>query len=242
MAALAAFCGIVLAAALVQGISGFAFNMIVLMVFPHLFGYTSSLALGGLLAVVANFYSVALYRKHINWTWVFRWLAVYLVADLLAVFVLKKVGDHPIWYTLMGVIFVLMAIYLLWGQKLIRVQASVTTLLVTAILSGLIMGMFGVGGPLLAAFFLVATHGNKEYLGTSQLAGGCAMGIDFLIRMGNGMFPMALAGYALLGFVVMIAGALLAKRLVSHMDPLVLRKFICLVIFCDGIFMLFHNV
>lgn len=241
MGALAAFCGIVLAASIVQGVSGFAFNMIVLMVFPYLFGYTGSLALGGLLAVVANFYSVAMYRKFINWHWVFRWLAVFIVADLLAVFVLKKVGDHPIWYTLMGVIFILMAIYLLWGQKHIHIKVTITTMLVTAVLSGLIMGMFGVGGPLLAAFFLEATHGNREYLGTSQFAGGCAMGIDFLIRMGNGMFPLALASYAALGFVVMALGVMIAKRLVSRMDALMLRKFICLVIFCDGVFMLVQH-
>lgn len=39
---LAAFCGIVLLASVVQGISGFAFSMVALMVFPHLFGYAKS--------------------------------------------------------------------------------------------------------------------------------------------------------------------------------------------------------
>lgn len=46
---LAAFCAIVLVASVVQGISGFAFGMVVLMVFPYIFGYTKSLVLAALM-------------------------------------------------------------------------------------------------------------------------------------------------------------------------------------------------
>lgn len=236
-----AFCAIVLAASVVQGISGFAFNMVVLMVFPYLFSYTESLAMGSLLAVVANFYNVYLYHKAIDRTWVFRWLGVYFVADMMAVFVLKKVGDHPIWYTLMAIIFIVMALYLLWGQKIIRVNPSMVTLVIMAILSGIIMGMFGVGGPLMAAFFLEATHSKEDYLGTSQLVGGCTLAIDFVMRVINGMFSVDLVGYTLLGVVSMGVGLYIAKRLVSHMDALALRRFICVVMIVDGVFMLFHN-
>lgn len=44
----ALFCGIVFLASLIQGISGFAFGMVVLMVLPYIFGYTKALALGPL--------------------------------------------------------------------------------------------------------------------------------------------------------------------------------------------------
>lgn len=119
---LAAFCAIVLAASVVQGISGFAFGMVVLMVFPYIFGYTKSLVLAALMAMVVMFYNAWLYRRTIDWKWVPHWLAVFVVADLASVLVLKRVGDHPIWYTLMGVIFVAMALYLLWGQRVIHVR------------------------------------------------------------------------------------------------------------------------
>lgn len=45
------FCGIVFFASIVQGVSGFAFGLIVLMVFPHIFGYTSALAITNLMAL-----------------------------------------------------------------------------------------------------------------------------------------------------------------------------------------------
>lgn len=242
LGAFAAFCGIVLAASLVQGISGFAFSMIVLMVFPYLFGYTKSLVLAAMMATFVMLYNAFLYRKTIDWTWIVRWLAVYIVADLAGVLVLKRVGDNPIWYPLMGVIFIAMAIYLLWGQKLVKVRVGWGSMIVLSVLSGLIMGAFGVGGPLMAAFFLEATSSKEYYLGTSQLVLGLTLFIDFLLRVFNGMFTVDLIGYTLLGMVSMVLGLYIAKRLVSRMDALTLRKFICVVMIADGVFMLFHNL
>lgn len=240
--AFAAFCGIVLAASFIQGVSGFAFSMIVLMVFPYLFGYTKSLVLAAMMATFVMLYNAFLYRRTIDWTWVVRWLAVYIVADLAGVLVLKRVGDNPIWYPLMGVIFIAMAIYLLWGQKRVQVRVGWGSMIVLSVLSGLIMGAFGVGGPLMAAFFLEATESKEYYLGTSQLVLGLTLFIDFLMRVANGMFTADLIGYTLLGVVSMVLGLYIAKRLVSRMDALTLRKFICVVMIADGIFMLLHNL
>ena len=159
---IAAFCAIVLAASVVQGISGFAFGMVVLMVFPYIFGYTKSLVLAALMAMVVMFYNAWLYRRTIDWKWVPHWLAVFVVADLASVLVLKRVGDHTIWNTLMGVILDAMALYLLLGQRVIHVRANGHALIVLAALSGSIMGMFGAGGPLMAAFFLEATRSKED--------------------------------------------------------------------------------
>lgn len=37
-----------------------------------------------------------------------------------------------------------------------------------------------------------------------------------------------------------MAGLLIARRLVRHMDALTMRRFICLVVMVDGVVMLFH--
>ena len=142
----------------------------------------------------------------------------------------------------MGVIFILMALYLLWGQKVLHVQAGKSSLVVLAAASGIIMGMFGVGGPLMAAFFLEATKTKEDYLGTTQLMGGLTLTVDFIMRVANGMFSADLSGYTLLGLVFMIAGLFIARSLARRMTALTLRKIICLVILVDGVFMLFHNV
>ena len=234
------FCSIVLIAAVIQGISGFAFGMIVLMVFPYMFGYTKALILVAFMCVFLSCTNAYIYRAFIDWKWAPRWLVVFGIADLISVLVLKKVGDSPIWYTLMGFMFIVMAIYLLWGQKVIHIKVSGCTLIVMASLSGLIMGAFGVGGPIMAAFFLEATTSKEEYLGTIQGVGVIVAMIDVVLRALNGMFTMDLFGYAALGLIFMGAGLLIAKKLVSLMDALTMRRIICGVMVVNGIVMLLH--
>lgn len=38
----------------------------------------------------------------------------------------------------------------------------------------------------------------------------------------------------------MVAGLLMARRLVRHMDALTMRRIICFVVMVDGVVMLFH--
>ena len=235
-----AFCTIVLIAAIVQGVSGFAFGMMVLMVFPYIFGYTKSLVLASMMWLVLSAANAYIYRKYIDWKWVPRWLAVFVGMEFLSILVLKKVGDSPIWYTLMGLMFIAMAIYLLWGQRIIHVKASFSSMAVMAALSGLMMGNFGVGGPLMAAFFLEATNSKEEYLGTIQSLGVIVASIDVLLRSLNGMMRAELFGYTALGIVFMGVGLLIAKKLVTHMDALTMRRIICGVMVLNGIVMLAH--
>lgn len=236
----AAFCGIVFASALVQGISGFAYTMVALTVFPFLFGYTKALALAALLATGAILYNAWLYRSHIEWRWVWKWLSVYLVADLCGVAILRIVGDAPIWYTLLGLFFIMMTVYLLWGEKWIHVRVTTKSMVVLSILSGLFMGIFCSGGPVMAAFFLEATKDKAHYLGTSQFVCSVSLAIDFLLRALNGMFTADLAGFALLGIVPTLAGLYLARGLVRRLDARMMRRIICVVIALDGVVMLFH--
>lgn len=134
------FAGIVFVASVIQGISGFAFGMVVLMVFPYLFGYTKSLVLASLMAT----------------------------------------------------------------------------------------------------FFLEATPKKEEYLGTTQIICVITLVLDIALRALNGMFTADLIGYTFIGAVFMVAGLLIARRLVRHMDALTMRRFICLVVMVDGVVMLFH--
>ena len=83
------FCGIVFFASIVQGVSGFAFGLIVLMVFPHIFGYTSALAITNLMALFLLTYNGYLYRKHANWSWVPLGIASSAIMDLVGIMILK---------------------------------------------------------------------------------------------------------------------------------------------------------
>ena len=92
----------------------------------------------------------------------------------------------------------------------------------------------------MAAFFLEATNSKEEYLGTIQSLGVIVASIDVLLRSLNGMMRAELFGYTALGIVFMGVGLLIAKKLVTHMDALTMRRIICGVMVLNGIVMLAH--
>ena len=240
MTAVIAFCSIVLIASIVHGVSGFAFGLIVLMVFPYIFGYTKALALLSFMALFIVGLNAWMYRKHVDWKWIPKWMMVYVVMDLLGILILKRVGDHPIWYTLLGCVFILMAVYLLWGQKRFRIKISGYSMVALAAMSGLFTGAFCVGGPPVVAFFLEATDSKESYLGTSQVIFFLTGIIDFSMRVLNGMFTTDLFSYALIGVVFMVIGLLIAKWLVVRIDALTMRRIICGIMVISGITMFLH--
>lgn len=235
---LLAFCGITFVGAVVQGVSGFAFGVVVLMVFPYLFGYTSALAFTNLLVLLLVLYSAWLYRKHCNWQWIGLGVVVSIVADFIGIVVLAKVGDSPIWHPLMGAMFIIMALYLQWGQKKVQVRPCTASYVIFAALSGLVMGAFAVGGPIMATFYMLATKGKEEYLGTMQMFSVFTMAADVFLRIAFGMFSFNMVGYVPLALVFMVAGIFVARILVRRMDALTMRRVICVVMAIDGLVML----
>lgn len=232
------FAGIVFFASVVQGISGFAFGLIVLMVFPHLFGYSDALVLANLMTLVLLVYNSFLYRRYCAWKWLPVGVSVFAVTDLLGVLVLKRVGDSPIWYTLLGVMFILMAVYMMWGQNKLHIRANQVTLAIFSGVTGLLIGAFAVGGPIMAVFFMEACRSKEEYLGTIQMLSLFGMALDMAFRIANGMVTWALVGDTMKALIFLLAGVLVATRLVRRIDALMLRRIVCLLMLVNGVVMI----
>lgn len=232
------FAGIVFFASVVQGISGFAFGLIVLMVFPHLFGYSDALVLANLMTLVLLVYNSFLYRRYCVWKWLPVGVSVFAVTDLLGVLVLKRVGDSSIWYTLLGVMFILMAVYMMWGQNKLHIRANQVTLAIFSGVTGLLIGAFAVGGPIMAVFFMEACQSKEEYLGTIQVLSLFGMALDMAFRIANGMVTWALVGDTMKVLIFLLAGVLVATRLVRRIDALMLRRIVCLLMLVNGVVMI----
>ena len=234
----ALYCGGVFIASLVQGISGFAFSMIALPLFLLFFSYTQSLALLNVLGLVITFYTSFLYRKDCEWRWIPLGTVASVAGDVLGILILRQVGEQPVWYPLLGLLFVALAAYLLWGQARVQLRVCKRNLILCAALAGFFTGICGVGGPIMAAFLLTATKSKMAYLSTMQIIWIGMMIVDVALRLSLGMMTVALGSLAFWGCVIMAAGLLLAKRLVRYMDPMLLRRIVCMVMMVTGVLLL----
>lgn len=158
-----------------------------------------------------------------------------MLTNLVAIVVLRHLGDNPMWLKVMGGMFIVMAAYLMWGQQALHVRINGKTMSVFALASGLIQGAFGVGGPLMAAFFLVVCKSKEEYIGTLQMASVTTFGVDLIMRAANGMIDATVLSYSALGIVFILAGLFVAKNLVSHLSATHLKTIVCVLMLFSGI-------
>ena len=224
-------------AAIIHGISGFAFGLVLLMVLPHFFPYAEALGLTSFTMFFVVLYNAYLYREHINWKQLPLVVGIFLVVDLFAVSLLGYVGENPVWYILLGVIFILMAIYMMWGQNWFKIKPTKTNAVIFSTISGLLNGFFGVGGPVAAVYFLAVAKNKLEYMATTQMLFVLCLTIDVALRILNGMLTPHLMIYGVGSLWCVVLGLLVGKILLKRMTALTMRKIICALMVVNAVAM-----
>lgn len=220
--------------AIIQGITGFAFGMFVLMVLAYLFPYTQALAMACLMSVFILFYNWYLYRQYVNWKLAPLAMLIFAITDLFSVQLLKSIGNYTFIYPLLGVIFILMAIYTLWGQNKISIKPTLKNNILFNGIAGFLNGLFGAGGPFAAAYFLAVTRNKNEYISTMQAIFSVTMLIDVLIRAANGMFTTTTFFYSAISIWCMILGLIVGKKLYKRLNALTIKRLVCIMMILNG--------
>ncbi len=220
---------------LVQGISGFAFGMVVLLVLPYFFSYADSLVLLLFMSTYTTGINAFLYRKKVNWGVLPQGLIAFTVGNLGAIKILKQTADSPIWLKLLGVMFIFMAFYQIYWQGKIKVRPSLLSAASFCGLSGIVTGLFGVGGPIMVLYFLAIAKDKEEYIGTVQMFGLITIMIDLSIRTVNGMVSLPLIQFGLWCVWSSLLGLYVGKKLFDKMDGSTLQKVVCGIMVLNGI-------
>lgn len=224
-------------AAIVHGITGFAFSIVLLMILPRYFNYSDTIAIIGILCVITLIYNTAIYREHIVWKHIPIALISFSIGDFLAICILKTFGESPLWYKLMGIVFCMMGIYLLKGQDVFKIKATRVNSILFNGISGLVTGLFAIGGPISCIYFLAVTKSKEEYMATVQMMFTITISVDVLLRVLNGMiYPrLFILGVSCVFFI--IAGLLVGKRILNRINLKLLNILICILMLVNAVYM-----
>lgn len=110
---------------------------------------------------------------------------MFVATNFLAIRLLKSVGNDPIWLKLLGILFVVMAVYLFFGQGKIKIQPSLLNALLINGVGGIINGLFGAGGVLVVLYFMAILDDKEEYISTLQMFFFLTILFDFALRAGK---------------------------------------------------------
>lgn len=228
-----------LIAGIVQGISGFAFAMIFLAIMQYFIPYGELLALSSLLASAMLAVNSFVYRRHIQWRQLPVPLVVNFVVTVLAIQFLKGTMSFPYWHKLLGVVFILLALYLYFWQHRIQIRPTVLTMVLLCTAGGILGGLFGVGGPPIVLYYLATIDDKNKYLGTTQMFFLVNNLYDFGGRLASGMVVPEVLQYGVLAIGTTLVGLWIGSRIFRLINADMLKKIVYAVIFVDGWYMLF---
>ena len=210
-------------AGLVQGTTGFGLGIVMMLVLPFFLPLASSAAVTNFISLPLCLFLYLRYRKEVNHKLLILPTLFYIVGSSLAILLIPYINQY-----LLKIFFSLfligLSIYFLKFATTFQIRASLTTMIVTGVLSGICDGLFGIGGPLMVVFYLVLVPTKEAYLGSIQGLFLLVGIYNIIFRIYRGIFTINLLQPSLFISVAVLLGMLIANRIVNRINHDLIRQ------------------
>lgn len=225
-------------AGLVQGLTGFGAAIIMMIFLPQWLPMDQSAGVAGLIMFASVITMVIRYRQHIQLKRIMIPFIVYASVAAWSVH-LGKVLDVQLLRILLGGLLVGLAIYFTVSKQAGTQRYPFYVAGGFMIISGFFNGLFGIGGPLMALYFLSLSKETGDYIANLQTFFLIDVVYITSIRVANGILSAADVPIVLIGMLGAILGTVLAGRILPRMNMHMVRRGIYTFIGLSGLYYLF---
>lgn len=225
-----------ISAGIIQGMTGFGAGIVMMVYLPSLFTITQSAGVSAMVVSALCTVMVIKYRNTIQYRKVVVPFVIYAGMATVAI-TFSDLIDQSIMKKLLGLFLLILSGYFFAqkskkGETFSWVKAGVFISL-----SGIFSGLFGIGGPLMAVYFLSLSETKEMYLGTIQFFFFINTLYTLIIRMLNGIITTAHLPIILVGMISILIGLLIALKFLGNIS---LRKMKVLIHFFIGLSGLYY--
>ncbi|MFC6181253.1 sulfite exporter TauE/SafE family protein [Lactiplantibacillus daowaiensis] len=226
-----------LLAGLVQGLTGFGAAIIMMIFLPSLLPMAQSAGVAGLIMAASVLTLVIRYRRALN---VKRILAPFIIYASVAAWSvhLGQVLDLTVLRRLLGGLLVSLSLYFSIAKQAGTKPFPWWIAVSFMIISGFFNGLFGIGGPLMALYFLSLSHSTAKYTANLQLFFLVDVIYITTVRVINGILTPTIIPYVLVGMVGAVIGTALAAHWLPRLKMTVIRRGIYAFIGLSGLYYL----
>ena len=156
---------VTLCASYIQSVTGFGFGIFAMMFLPSLLLYTEANVLSSALSVLTSVTVMAAMRRSIHWKNILFPLTGCVAATYAAV-AFVKTQENDTLMLLLGVALFLLSLYFFFFSGKIRIRPTWYAGLIAGLFSGVLGGLFSIGGPPVVIYFLQSEEDSDHYLAT----------------------------------------------------------------------------
>ena len=203
--------------ALIQGVTGFGASLTIMTILPYFMALPQAVAISCVIPLAQMAALVWLYRRALNWRRVLVPSAFYLVGCWLSIRHTLSFDPTALKFAF-GIFLIAIGVYFLRFSDRAKVKDTIPVMVACSFISGLINGVFGIGGPLMVLYYMAACDSLEEYVANLQC---CFLVTDIyclVLRTQEGIFTADLIGPSLVGIVVILIGQALAARIVKKIN------------------------
>ena len=220
----------------IQRVTGFGYGIFTMIFFPSfLASYGEANILTGMVSLISTFAVVIPLFKHVDWKSIVAPVIGCMISSYLAVKFMQGQSDGML-KLLLGIILILLSIYFFLFSSKIHFNPSIPAGLIVGLLSGIMNGLFSMGGPPVVVYFLgISKDDPKKYVATIQAYFLVTNIYSFAVKAGAGyltmdvwkIFPFAVAGMAI--------GVFIGKRVFDKLNAGILKKCVYAFMAVSGI-------
>ena len=225
---------IAILAGAVQTITGFGAAVVLMLVLPRFFDMVTAPAVSSAIAMGISISLVWKLRKHIKLQICLLPTAVYLLCSVLGILIAKRVHLEYL-SVAFGVFLIALSVYFFVFSEKIKIQASWKMAVVCAMISGFTAGLFGIGGPLMAAYYISAIDDKKTYIASLQFMFAFTNVTNLFVRIFNGIFTANLLPVVLLGMLGVTIGKTGGLRILDKVHPGKIKKLVYAFVGVSGL-------
>lgn len=221
-------------AGVIQSVTGFGSAVFLMLVVPYFYDMVAASAISSSIAMGLGITLAWRFRAHIQWKTVALPSVVYLVGSIGAIQVIRDIELDALGLAFGVFLILLAAWFLVFSQKL-QFTANWRSACVCSAISGVTSGLFGIGGPLMAVYFVSASRGKESYIANIQFLFALTNVINFILRISKGIYTADLIPVTLLGFAGISAGKMLGLKILDRIDLEAMKKGVYLFVGLSGI-------
>ena len=218
----------------IQTVTGFGGGVVMMLALPYFLNMVQAPALSSIICMGLCYALAWKFRKYVNFRSLLVPAVAYVICSVGTISVVDRI-DLEIMSLAFGVFLIVLSIYSLVFSKRLRLDANWRTGLFCGAVSGVLSGLFGIGGPLMAVYFVAATDSKETYIGSTQVLFALGGTLNFLMRIARGIYTADLIPLTLLGIAAISVGKLLGLRIVEKLNPETMRKLVYVFVGISGV-------
>jgi uncharacterized membrane protein YfcA len=224
---------------------GFGGAVFMMLFFPSFLPFLQASSLASTIVYVGILMLAWQYRKYVLWRQVWLPAFLYILTSVPVVFFVSKIDlEHlELFFSIFLIVLGCYNLSSVLIRGAIRLPHNLSVTIICSVLSGLGTGLFGIGGPPMALYFLsIAGDDKNAYIGTLQLFFSICMFFTISARFASGIMTQALIPLALMGTVASLLGNFLGAKALAHINVKAMKLAVCVFMIFSGTISAFRNI